>query len=111
MTAGEIATFLKDNKQWSSLGHSYDQKVLADAQDRANAKKAVVAVYMNNEGLGHVVIITPGSLQRSGSWGLDVPNVASFFATQPDRSFVDKSLSFAFAKNMMKDVVIYARNY
>jgi len=111
MTAGEIAAFLKDNKQWSTLGHSYDQKVLAEAQDRANAKKAVVAVYMNGEGLGHVVVITPGALQRSGSWGLDVPNAASFFATQPDRSFVDKSLSFAFGKNMMKDVVIYARNY
>lgn len=111
MTASEIADYLKSNKQWSTLGYSYDQKVLSQAQTLANAKKAVVAVYMNAEGLGHVVVITPGTLQRSGSWGLDVPTAASFFATQPDRSFVDKSLAFAFGKNMMKDVVIYARNY
>ncbi|HEY8938270.1 MAG TPA: hypothetical protein VIM65_23780 [Cyclobacteriaceae bacterium] len=111
MLPSEIATYLKDNKQWSMIGHSYEQPVLSKAQDLANAKKAVVAVYMSESGVGHVVVITPGKLQSSGSWGLSVPNAASFFVTQPDKSFVDKSLSFAFAKAMMKDVVIYARNY
>ena len=111
MMPSEIANYLKDNKQWSMIGHSYEQPVLSKAQDLANAKKAVVAVYMNESGAGHVVVITPGKLQSSGSWGLSVPNAASFFVTQPDKSFVDKSLSFAFAKTMMKDVVIYARNY
>ncbi|HEY3404667.1 MAG TPA: hypothetical protein VGK59_14860 [Ohtaekwangia sp.] len=110
MLPGEIAGFLKESKQWKMLGHSYDQKVLSQAQDHANSKKAVVAVYMNESGIGHVVVITPGQLQRSGSWGLDVPNAASFFPTQPDKSFVDKGLSFAFGKTMLKDVVIYARN-
>jgi hypothetical protein len=111
MVPSEIASYLKDNKQWSMIGHSYEQPVLSKAQDLANAKKAVVAVYMSESGVGHVVVITPGKLQSSGSWGLSVPNAASFFVTQPDKSFVDKSLSFAFAKAMMKDVVIYARNY
>lgn len=110
MNASEIANFLKESKQWTMLGHSYDQNILTQAQDHANAKKAVVAVYMNASGVGHVVVITPGKLQRSGSWGLDVPNAASFFATQPDKSFVDKSLSFAFGKTMLKDVLIYTRN-
>jgi hypothetical protein len=111
MTAGEIVDYLKSTKQWSNIGYSYDQKVLTQAQSLANAKKAVVAVFMNDSGLGHVVVITPGTLQRSGSWGLDVPNAASFFATEPGKSFVDKSLSFAFPKTKLKDVMIYARNY
>lgn len=110
MTGSEIAAFLKESKQWTLFGPSYNQNILTQAQDHANSKKAVVAVYMNASGIGHVVVITPGQLQRSGSWGLDVPNAASFFATQPDKSFVDKSLSFAFVKNMMKDVLIYGRN-
>jgi len=110
MLPGEIASFLKESKQWTLLGHSYDQKILVQAQDHANSKKAVVAVYMNESGIGHVVVITPGQLQRSGSWGLDVPNAASFFPTQPDKSFVDKGLSFAFGKTMLKDVLIYTRN-
>jgi len=111
MTASEIASYLKETKQWNLLGHSYDQKVLSQAQDFANAKKAVVAVYMDETGLGHVVVITPGQLQPSGSWGLNVPNAASFFPAQPDKSFVDKGLSFAFGKSMLKGVTIYVRNY
>lgn len=111
MTASEIAGYLKDTKQWSLIGHSYEQAALSKAQDQANAKKAVVAVYMNEAGVGHAVVITPGKLQLSGSWGMNVPNAASFFVTQPDKSFVDKGLSFAFAKTMMKDVLIYSRNY
>ncbi len=111
MVASEIASFLKESSSWKSLGPSYDQKTLSTAQDLANSKKAVVAVYINASGIGHVVIITPGQLQSSGSWGLSVPNVASFFPSQPEKSFIDKGLSFAFGKNLMKDIQIYGRNY
>lgn len=110
MVVSEIADFLKGSDKWTLLGHAYEQKVLTAAQEHANAKKAVVAVYVNAAGVGNVVIITPGDLQKSGSWNLDVPNSASFFASQPDKSFVDKGLSFAFGKNLMKDILIYARN-
>lgn len=108
---GEISQFLTNTTTWKQLGHSYDQNTLSKAQEYANAGKAVVAVYMNDAGIGHVVLITPGQLQSSGSWGLRVPNVTSFFPSQPDKSFVDKGLSFAFGKNLMKDIVIYVRNY
>lgn len=111
MVATEIAKFLKESDKWTSLGPSYNQKVLSTAQEHANAKKAVVAVYMNSAGVGHVVIVTPGQLQSSGSWGLNVPNVVSFFSTQPEKSFVDKGLSFAFGKNLMKDIIFYSRKY
>lgn len=111
MAATEISKFLKETNKWTLLGPSYDQKVLTDAQKNANAKKAVVAVYMSASGVGHMVVITPGQLQISGSWGLSVPNVVSFFTSQPEKSFVDKGLSFAFGKSLMKDVMIYVRKY
>jgi hypothetical protein len=111
MSTTEIAGFLKENNSWSNLGKTYDQKTLDKAQEYANARKAVIAIYQNAQGFGHVVVITPGELQPSGSWGLKVPNVASFFAVDPAKSFTDKPLSFAFSKNMIKDVVIYGRNY
>ena len=111
MNTNEISAYLKDSDKWTSLGKPYDQKILETAQNHANAKKAVVAVYQNANGLGHVVIITPGDLQPSGSWGLKVPNAASFLSSEPQKSFIDKALSFAFAKNMMKDVTIYSRVY
>jgi hypothetical protein len=111
MTVSEIANFIKDSDQWSVLGHSYEQTTLATAQDYANAKKAVVAVYLNASGVGHVAMIIPGELRASGSWGLNVPAAASFLPTEPEKSFVDKALSYGFAKNMLKDVMIYGRKY
>ncbi|HEY5826492.1 MAG TPA: hypothetical protein VIT44_19110 [Cyclobacteriaceae bacterium] len=111
MNATEVAAFLKKSKQWSVIGHAYEQNTLQQAQDNANKKKAVVAAYINEAGVGHVVVITPGQVQSSGSWGLNVPNAVSFFLPQPSKSFVDKSLAFAFTKAQLKDVVIYVRKY
>ena len=111
MSPNEIADFIKNSAKWKSLGPSYDQTTLTKAQELANAKKAVVAVFKNAEGVGHVVLITPGELQTSGSWGLRVPNSASFFQKDPSKSYVGKGLSFAFARVMMKDIILYAREY
>jgi hypothetical protein len=111
LTASEISKFLSDSDRWKAIGHAYEQKALSQAQEAANSKRGAVAVYMNDEGIGHVVLITPGPLQASGSWGLQVPNVVSFLASQPEKSFVDKGMSFAFGKAMMKDVLLYVRNY
>ena len=111
LVATEIAKFLKDNKQWSVLGHGYEQTALTEAQKYANERKAVVAVYLNEQGLGHTALILPGELQPSGSWRMRVPNSSSFFASEPDKSYVGKGLSYAFVKNMIKDVLIYARKY
>jgi hypothetical protein len=111
LVASEISKFVKENNKWQLIGPAYDQKALTQAQEFANAKKAVVAVYTNSSGVGHVVLITPGQLLPSGSWGLSVPNTASFFLSQPDKSYIDKGLSFAFGKSLMKDIQLYARNY
>lgn len=111
MIVNEISDFLAHSDQWTVLGQSYDQNVLNTAHQHANEKKAVVAVYRNAAGVGHVVVITPGDLTSSGSWGLKVPAAASFSPVDPGKSFTDKSLSFAFSKSMLKDITIYARKY
>ncbi|HPM30957.1 MAG TPA: hypothetical protein PLJ60_11545 [Chryseolinea sp.] len=111
MLTNEISDFVVTSAKWKPLGAAYDQATLTKAQELANAKKAVVAVFKNADGVGHVVLIIPGELQSSGSWGLSVPNSASFFQKDPSKSFVGKGLSFAFARTMMKDITLYAREY
>lgn len=107
----EISKSLVENGQWTQIGHAYEQDALKEAQNQANANKAVIAVYTTTSGVGHIAIILPGKLQYSGSWGFNVPNAASFLFNDAKKSFVDKSLSYAFTKNMIKDVVLYSRKY
>jgi hypothetical protein len=111
MLANEISYFLKNSSNWKVLGKGFEQDALKEAQSLANASKAVVSVYLNNQGIGHVSIILPGDLKLSGTWGFMVPNSASFFPGDPQKSYVDKGLSYSFEKTMLKDVVLYARNY
>ena len=111
MTSAEIAEYLKSSDNWQSIGQSYDQRALDHAAELANSRKAVVAVYNNAANIGHIVLIIPGEMTTSGSWGLKVPAAASFFAVEPAKSFTDKALSFAFSKQMLKDVTLYARRY
>ena len=111
MQVAEIIAFLQDSKSWTMLGHAYQQDVLNQAQQHANSKKAVIAVYPGANGAGHVALILPGELQPSGSWGLSVPNSASFLTIDPAKSYVGKGLSYAFTKHHLKDVVIFARSY
>ena len=108
----EIAALVNNNKKWTLLGKAYEQEALTKAQAYANSKKAAIAVYRDAAGVGmHVALILPGDLAASGSWGFQVPNSASFFTNNPQKSFLNKSLSYAFAKNQIKDVVLYGREY
>lgn len=111
MVAKEIATYLDGNKNWKKLGHAYEQNALSQAQDLANGKKAVVAVYVDMKGDGHVSIVLPGELVTSGTWGFQVPNSTSFFVHDPEKSYVGKGLSYAFTPGMLKNVILYARSY
>lgn len=94
---------------WTQLGPAYEQNALEQAQKQANANKAVIAVYTTSNGIAHIAVILPGKLQYSGSWGFHVPNAASFVFNDSEKSFIDKGLSYAFTKSMIKDVVLYAR--
>lgn len=107
----EIASFVSENANWTLLGHAYEPDALTEAQKYANEKKAAIAVYKSENGQGHMVLIVPGDLQPSGSWGIKVPNTASFFLGEAEKSYISKGLSYGFKKNLIKDVLIYARKY
>lgn len=111
MLASEIAAFLKNSDKWTLLGYGFEQKALTEAQNLANTNKAAVAVYVNEEGLGHVAFIVPGEMRLSGIWGIQVPNSASLFPSDPGKSYVSKPLSYSFEGTQVKRVLIYGRNY
>lgn len=111
LSAFEIADELTDASKWKKLGPAYDQKILNKSQELANARKPVIAVYKDKAGEAqHAVLLLPGQLRKSGSWGMEVPNAVSFFTHDPAKSFVDKSLSYAFSKSMLLNIELYARN-
>ncbi|ELR73314.1 hypothetical protein C900_04166 [Fulvivirga imtechensis AK7] len=107
----EIASFVGESDRWTLLGHAYEPDALSEAQKYANEKKAAIAVYKSDNGQGHMALILPGDLIPSGSWGVKVPNTASFFIGEPEKSYISKGLSYGFKKNLIKDVLIYARKY
>lgn len=111
LLVSEIFQYLKDSKQWTLLGHGYEQKALNGAQANANASKAAVAVYLNQEGLGFVSLILPGEMKISGTWGCQVPNSAAFFIENPEKSYVGKGLSYSFDRKTLKEVLLFGRNY
>jgi hypothetical protein len=106
----EIYSFVESSDQWEMLGYAHDQKALDIAQDNANKNKAVIAVYLDKEVMkGHSALILPGKKFGSENWEMDVPNTLSYFMNDPQSSYFNKGLSFAF-KNAVKDsVLIYTR--
>ncbi len=95
-----------DGEKWTALGPAYNQAALEKAQQCANASQAVVALYTTSNGV-HIAVILPGTLKYSGSWGFNVPNSASFFSHEPEKSYVNKGLSYGFSKSMIKDITLY----
>lgn len=110
MLVSEMAQYLQNSKQWTLLGRGYEQKALRQAQEYANSGKAAVAIYLNEEGIGHMAVILPGEMKPSGTWGFHVPNSASFFTTAPEKSYIDKGLSYAYERPLLKGVLLYGRN-
>ncbi len=111
MLVGEIESVLEDSKRWTMLGYGYEQQVLSKAQALANHRKAVIAIYINENDLGHLALVLPGELQPSGSWGFQVPNSSAFFMNDPGKSYINKGLSYSFPRSVIKHVRLYARNY
>ena len=63
-------------KAWANNPKYWQPITLSEAQDYANRGYFVVARYINpnpNKS-GHVVVIAPGNLWHSKSWGCEVPN-------------------------------------
>ncbi len=111
MLVSEMMNFLENSSKWELLGRAYEQDVLNKAQDLANAKKAVIAIYLDENGLGTISLILPGETKPSGSWGFQVPNSVSLLTYEPEKSYVNKGLSYAFGRNIITKVLIYSRKY
>mgnify|MGYP003978326243 CR=1 FL=1 len=106
MSIREMIAEVKSSGGWSDLGTADKQEALNAAQEAANTGRAVVAV-LEEEPVGHVALILPGKLAPSGKWGAQVPNSASFFPKTPGRSYVGKTLAYAFKTKAM--VRLYAK--
>ncbi len=102
----QMIAVLKDSGGWANIGAASGQDALNAAQQAANEGKAVLAV-LEEEPVGHVAIILPGKLGASGKWAAQVPNSASFFLNTPGRSYVGKTLAYAFKEKAM--VTLYVK--
>ena len=111
LDSNEICQWVKNSKQWKLLGQGFEQDALKEAQLMANKKRAVVAVYLDDDNLGHLAYILPGELSPSGSWGVRVPNSMAYFLNDPAQSYVNKGLSYSFPRKIITDVYLYVRQY
>jgi len=111
MLVNEMADFLESSNSWTEMGKVFDQNTLDKAQAQANAGKAVIAIYIDASGLGHMSVILPGDMHTSATWSLKVPNSSSFFTIKPQDAYIDKGLSYAFNKSQAVQVKLYTRNY
>ncbi len=110
LTLQAMGAELEKTDEWKSLGFAYNQDALNEGQKAANGNKPVLAVYRDEDGEAlHAVMLLPGELQASGSWNLKVPKVASFFTHEPEKSFIDKTMAYAFSKTMLLRIELYAR--
>ena len=110
MTANQIANYVELSGNWTCLGSATNQASLNSAEDYANRGKAVIAVAYGNPH-GHVALILPGTVSRSSTWNLNVPNSASFFLNRPADSYIGKPLSFAYSQTNSLTVRLYGRNF
>ncbi|USA39464.1 hypothetical protein [Pelagerythrobacter marinus] len=95
LTANEIAAKVAaPQSRWRSLGPAASQAALRRASEAAGEGAAVIAVSTGSP--GHVALVLPGALRRSGNWKLDVPNSASFSLGAVEKAYVFCRLSYAF---------------
>lgn len=109
LTGYRVQTILNGvDSGWTMIGTALEQSALNEAQKIANDGNPVVAV-LQAASNGHVALVLPGSVKRSLTWQRRVPNAASFFSNQPGRSFIAKSLSYAFDPSSAEKVNLYYR--
>lgn len=101
-----IQPIVKRSNDWVKLGAASNQEVLDKAQQAANKGKATLAIDVS-ETYGQVAMIIPGKLTKSGSWNLQVPNAAALVNYDAEKSFMDKSLAYAFKS--AENIVLYSK--
>ena len=101
-----IQPIVKRSNDWTRLGDANDQEALNKAQQAANNGKATIAVDVSQT-YGQIAMIIPGKLTKSGSWKLNVPNAAALVNYNAEKSFMNKSLSYAFKS--AKNIVLFSK--
>lgn len=99
LKANEIAALIPTWNDWVDLGTADNQSTLAAAADAAKLGYIVLAVWANpiQGGHGHVVLIGPGPLTPSSTWGgLRTPVAASFKLDDVENAFLGQPLACAF---------------
>ncbi len=101
-----IQPIVKRSSDWKRLGSALDQEVLSKAQENANNGKATIAID-TSETYGLVVMVVPGETRKSNAWSLNTPNAAALVNYNPEMSFFNKALSYAFKSP--KNVVLFSK--
>ncbi|MHA7058673.1 hypothetical protein ACWGOQ_0015720 [Aquimarina sp. M1] len=100
-----IRPIVAQSKNWLQLG-SVTQETIDQALAHTN-RGGLALIIDTAETYGHVVMIMPGESKKSGSWNMKLPNVLSLTNYKPEKSFSDKSLSYAMKKS--DDLKIFIR--
>ena len=103
----EIAAIVEASSSWKKIGYAIDQEAMDYVQKYANEGKPALAI-STKSGIGNVAIIVEGKLVKSASWDLNCPTVAIFFPNRPEKSFIGKTLNFAWVKP--DDILLYIRD-
>ena len=101
-----IQPIVKRSSNWRRVGTALSQDNINTAVSAAE-NGSLVLVIDTSQHYGHVVIVQPGELTQSSSWGLKMPPVISLSNYKPSKSFYSKALSYAFKKS--NDLEIYIR--
>lgn len=101
-----IRPIVEKSRNWVQLG-AVNQETMIQATAHAN-RGGLALIIDTAETYGHVVMIIPGETKKSGSWGMELPNVLSLTNYKPEKSFHNKSLAYAMRKS--NDLKVFLRN-
>ncbi|WP_046756838.1 hypothetical protein [Kordia jejudonensis] len=102
-----IQSIVRRSENWIQLGNANDQEALNKAQEAANNGNATIAIDVS-ELYGQVAMITPGKLTNSGSWKLKVPNTTALVNYDASKSFMNKSLAYAFKST--ENIILFSKS-
>ncbi len=100
-----ILPIAERSRNWLQLG-TITQETIDQALAHAN-RGGLALIIDTAERYGHVVMIVPGETKKSLSWDMKLPNVLSLTNYKPEKSFSNKSLSYAMKKS--DDLKIFIR--
>jgi hypothetical protein len=93
----KIIEVVKSSDKWKKIGEATEQGALDYFQKSANENKAVLAI-STVSGQSNIAIGVPGEQVKSTSWGVSCPTVAIFFPNRPNKSFIGKTMNYAWGK-------------